>query len=68
MKKYAVAPILPYLKIKEQAIDLIERYLDELPDPSFSDRPRGGDRAKVVPRPRRQRRIAAGRPCFSRRR
>ena len=43
-----LARVLPfYLNDEENAIDLIERYIDELPDVSFSDRLSGGNRAEV---------------------
>jgi hypothetical protein len=40
-------PLPYYLRDEEEAIALIEKYLDELPDCSFSDRLSGGDRAEV---------------------
>ncbi|MBY0522780.1 MAG: hypothetical protein K2R98_05260 [Gemmataceae bacterium] len=42
------ARVLPfYLDDQEDAVALIERYIDELPDVSFSDRLSGGRRAEV---------------------
>src|SRR5262249_53590052 len=40
-------PLPYYLDDQEEAIDLIERYIDNLPDVSFSSRLSAGDRAEV---------------------
>jgi hypothetical protein len=40
-------PLPYYLDDPEEAIDVIERYIDDLPDVTFSSRLRAGDRAEV---------------------
>jgi len=43
-----LALVLPfYIKDEDQAVQLIEQYIDELPDHSFSDRLKAGNRKKV---------------------